>query len=217
MTLPPTNQQDNAGTATQLSRKEQFLEVSVFLFLIVPSMALSLFAVRQGKLSFPITASAILLRDLALVCLILFFLWRNGESAREDRLDFRQQIVERSCPGRRAFHPFFRGCGLRGIRCQKGRTDRTGNAAALFPDRAGPAAAFPRLPSRRRRGGVGGNDFPRIPPAPFCAMMGSLAMAVISSSLIFSLGHGYEGTAGLATVGVMAPPWPSCTSGGAAW
>ena len=31
----------------------------------------------------------------------------------------------------------------------------------------------------------------------------SMGTAVIASSLIFSIGHGYEGTAGLATVGVM--------------
>ncbi len=33
--------------------------------------------------------------------------------------------------------------------------------------------------------------------------MRSMGAAVISSSLVFSIGHGYEGTVGLATVGVM--------------
>ncbi len=37
----------------------------------------------------------------------------------------------------------------------------------------------------------------------FGATMRSMSMAVICSSLVFALGHGYEGTAGLATVGVM--------------
>jgi hypothetical protein len=61
------------------SRKEQGLEVAVFLFLIVPSMVLSFFVIRQGSLGFVFTASSVILRDLAMVSLILFFLWRNGE------------------------------------------------------------------------------------------------------------------------------------------
>jgi hypothetical protein len=42
-------------------------------------MALSLFAIRQGQLSFVLAATATIFRDLGLVILILFFLWRNGE------------------------------------------------------------------------------------------------------------------------------------------
>src|SRR5574341_829561 len=64
------------------SSREQMLEVLVFLLLIVPSMILSFFAVRQGSLGFSLTAVATILRDLALVSLILFFLWRNGEPLR---------------------------------------------------------------------------------------------------------------------------------------
>jgi hypothetical protein len=63
-------------------RKEQVLEISAFLFLIVPSMALSFFAIKQGRLSFSLSAVATILRDLSLVSLILFFLWRNREPVR---------------------------------------------------------------------------------------------------------------------------------------
>ena len=69
----------NGASKVQSSRNSQVVEVSVFLFLIVPSMALSFFAVKQGSLSFVLVAFATILRDLALVSLILFFLWRNGE------------------------------------------------------------------------------------------------------------------------------------------
>jgi len=55
-------------------KKARLYEVSVFLFLIVPSMALSFFAVKQGDLSFELVAWATILRDAALVCLILYFL-----------------------------------------------------------------------------------------------------------------------------------------------
>jgi uncharacterized protein len=61
------------------SQKVQAGEVAVFLLLIVPSMVLSLFAIRQGQLSFVLAATATIFRDLGLVSLILFFLWQNGE------------------------------------------------------------------------------------------------------------------------------------------
>ena len=62
----------------------QAAEVAVFLFLIVPSLILSLFAIRQEQLSFVLAATATIFRDLGLVCLIVFFLWQNDEPV--DRL-----------------------------------------------------------------------------------------------------------------------------------
>jgi hypothetical protein len=44
-------------------------------------MVLSFFAVKQGALSFELVAWATIQRDAALVCLILYFLWQNGEPA----------------------------------------------------------------------------------------------------------------------------------------
>jgi hypothetical protein len=46
-------------------RKEQIVEVSVFLFLIVPSMIISFFAAQQGIISFVLIAVSSILRDLA--------------------------------------------------------------------------------------------------------------------------------------------------------
>jgi len=67
---------NTASPALQAQR----LEVCVFLFLIVPSMVLSFFVVKQGGMSFGLVSVATILRDLSLVALILFFLWRNGEA-----------------------------------------------------------------------------------------------------------------------------------------
>jgi hypothetical protein len=63
------------------SGREQMLELSIFLLLIVPSMVLSFFAVKRGGLSFLLTAWATIFRDLGLVALIFYFLRRNGEPA----------------------------------------------------------------------------------------------------------------------------------------
>ena len=64
---------------SQPDRRERVLEIIVFLILIVPSMALSFFALNQDRLGFSLSAVASILRDLSLVSLILFFLWRNRE------------------------------------------------------------------------------------------------------------------------------------------
>ena len=65
--------------ATPSTRRSQVLELLVFLFLILPSMAFSFAVVKQGQAPFPITALATILRDLSLLALIHFFLWRNQE------------------------------------------------------------------------------------------------------------------------------------------
>jgi hypothetical protein len=46
------------------NRRVQLLEVLVFLFLIVPSMVLSLFVIRLGGLGFVLTATSVILRDI---------------------------------------------------------------------------------------------------------------------------------------------------------
>ena len=186
----------------QARRKEQILEVWVFLFLIVPSMALSLFAVRRGSLGFNITASAIILRDLALVCLILFFLWRNGEPRSKIGWNF-QNLWREVLLGIALFVPLF--WVVVGV-----------ELAFRWAGLSAPSTPMPAF--------LTASDLPQIVLAfvlvcvvavaeetifrgylllRFGATLGTMTMAVVSSSLIFSVGHGYEGTAGLATVGVM--------------
>lgn len=202
MASTSSNERNGGGTATAPWRREPVLETAVFLFLIVPSLALSLFAVRQGKLSFPLTAWAIMFRDLSLVCLILFFLWRNGEP--RGRIGWTSSGIWREIAwGIVLFVPFF-ACVA---------------SVELAMRRIGLTSPATPLPSFLAAG-----DLPQLFLAVvlvtvvavseetifrgylllrFGAITGSVVMAVISSSLVFALGHGYEGTAGLATVGVM--------------
>lgn len=51
MTNHSSNTVDTRNSARP-GRREQLFEVSAFLFLIVPSLILSLFAIKQGKPSF---------------------------------------------------------------------------------------------------------------------------------------------------------------------
>ncbi len=189
-------------TAASSTVKEQAVEVAVFLFLIMPSMILSLFVVRQGALSFELTAVATILRDLGLVSLILLFLWRNGENVERIGWSLRR-VGGEAALGVALFIPFVFGAALleRGL---------------LRAGLSRPATPLPSFLEAR-----GGSEFLLASVLVgvvalaeetlfrgylilrFQALLRSSAWAVLLSSAIFSVGHGYEGSAGLVTVGVM--------------
>jgi len=182
--------------------KEQVAEVSVFLFLIIPSMALSFFAIKQGSLNFVLVAISVILRDLALVSLILFFIWRNNESVTWIGWTFNNSRKEIAL-GIMLFLPFCFGTGLleKGLRV-------IGLSVPSTP-----------LPSFLAARGVvefllalvlvvivalaEETIFRGYLTLRFKAITANPTAAVLLSAAIFSLGHGYEGSAGVVTVGVM--------------
>lgn len=186
----------------ELSRNEQVYEVLVFLALIVPSMALSFFVIRQGNLSFVLTASATILRDLGLVGLIAFFLWRNREPLGRIGWVFRNQRKE-VVLGLGLFVVLFLVSGI---------VEQVFRAMGL---------SAPSTPTPRFLTATGGWEFVLASVLVvvvavaeetifrgylmlrFTQIGGNRAAAVLLSSVVFALGHGYEGTAGVATVGVM--------------
>lgn len=62
------------------SKRIQLFEVGVFLFLIMPSLVLSSFSLQQHSLTFSVFILSSILQNTALLCLVLFFIWRNQES-----------------------------------------------------------------------------------------------------------------------------------------
>ncbi|MCG3162545.1 MAG: hypothetical protein JMDDDDMK_03804 [Acidobacteria bacterium] len=186
----------------QTTRKEQAVEVAVFLFLVVPSLVLSLFAVRKGSLSFVLSAVAIIFRDLALVFLILYFLWRNVESVERIGWRLRRASWEVAL-GMALFVPFLFGMAML-------------ERALLWIGLSRPATPLPSFLEAR-----GGAEFLLAAVLVavvavteetifrgylilrFRSLLRGSALPVLLSSVIFSLGHGYEGSAGLVTVGVM--------------
>jgi membrane protease YdiL (CAAX protease family) len=195
------NIRGNGRDSAESSWTEQLVEVSVFLFLIVPSMVLSFFAVKQGSLSFVLVAFATILRDLALVSLILFFVWRNSEPINWIGWTFRKARKEIAL-GIGLYIPFF--------------------IAAGFLERALQVAGFSvpstPLPSMAAKGmgelllaialvavvALGEETiFRGYLILRLKAITVSPAAAALLSAAIFSLGHGYEGSAGVVTVGVM--------------
>lgn len=183
-----------------IRRSEQLWEVLVFLFLITPSMGLSFFAIQEGSVSFQLTAAATILRDVGLVGLIVFFLWRNRESIERIGWTFVDGWQDAAL-GAVLFVPMFFGTGsLEQILKSAG-----------FSSPATPRALTPKGPAEFLLASVlvvvvaiaeeiifRGYLILRLK-----AVTGSAVAAAILSSIVFALGHGYEGTAGVVTVGFM--------------
>jgi CAAX protease family protein len=182
------------------NRREQLYEVSVFLFLIVPSMILSFFVIRgQGTLSFVMTAIFTILRDLGLVALLLFFLWRNGETW--NRLGWISKNGWKEIfLGAALFLPTFLAAGFiegylqaAGFSTPKqplpGFLQVNGNVELFLAFLLVVVVAIAEETIFR---GYLLLRFEGIKLSP--------STAVILSGLIFSLGHGYEGTSGVITV-----------------
>ncbi len=179
-------------------RKLQLVEVGVFLALILPSMVLSLFVVRQGNPPFTLVAVSAILRDVSLLALILFFLWRNGEPLW--RIGWRWTGGWREAMlGIGLYAPFFIVVGMLG---------GAARAAGFSAPTSIPSFLTPRDPAQLLLGVflvvvvalAEETIFRGYLILRLEAVTGSTRAAVLLSSLIFAIGHGYEGSAGIVVV-----------------
>jgi membrane protease YdiL (CAAX protease family) len=187
-----------------LSLKEQQLELVVFLFLIVPSLAYSFIATGSGpgtgSVTLPTTAIAIILRDLALVSLVLFFLWHNVEPVKKIGWTlvhgYRDAAIALIL-----FPPLFylmlrldtylAGVGFSNV------WEAAAPVTAGIPDPV-LAIVLVIVVAIAEETIFRGYLMLRLK-----GISGSIAVAVVFSSVIFAIGHGYEGSAGVITVGIM--------------
>jgi uncharacterized protein len=183
-------------------RTEQLVEVLVFLFLIVPSMALSFLAVKQGNMGFAVVAVATILRDLSLVTLILFFLWRNGEVI--GRIGWTPRGLRNEILlGVLLFVPAFLGAlGLDQLLVWIGFSSPATPLPSLVP-----SGSLTEMLLALVLVGV-------VAVAEETIFRGYLLLRILNlsdrpivgvvlSAVIFSIGHGYEGSAGVITVGAL--------------
>lgn len=192
----------NSNTKSKEKRKEQLAEVCVFLFLIVPSMILSFFAFKQGALSFELVAISVILRDLALVSLILFFIWRNNEPIMWIGWTVKNCKKEIAL-GVTLYIPFFLTMGflekgLRAIGFSAPSTTLPSFLVARGMTKFLLALVLVLIVALSEETIFRGYLILR-----FKSVTASPTAAVLLSAVIFSLGHGYEGSAGVITVGVM--------------
>ena len=202
MAAAPQSVGANRDQGKQPSRRVQLIEVAVFLFLIVPSMALSFLVVKQGNLSFVLTAVATILRDLGLVSLIFFFLWRNGEPI--DLLGWTSRnIREEITLGLWLFVPLFYGMIFLERALQASGLSAPSTPVPSFLLTKGTAQFLLASLLVIVVAAAEETIFRGYLILRLQAVTAYPAAAAVLSSVIFALGHGYEGSAGVVTVGVM--------------
>lgn len=187
----------------ETSRKEQLLETLVFCFLIVPGMILS-FIVNpdQEQINFSVTALALIFNDLALVALVGFLLWRNSESMR--RIGWKTKSLFREAMlGFALFFPMTYGAAvLEQIFESAGLTvPKTHLPSFLSPKTTEQyiLAVFLVVVVAIAEETI----FRGYLILRFGALLRNKVWAVLLATVVFAIGHGYEGTAGVATVYTM--------------
>ncbi len=184
------------------SRREQLIELAVFLFLIVPSLVLSFFVVNQGNVSFILVAISTILRDLALVSLLFFFIWRNGEPLAALGWSWgsgwREVLL-----GLALFVPMTMGTGLLESFLQSIGLSATSPSQALHLTPSSVAGYIWAVILVIVVAVAEETIFRGYLILRFEALPARPLVAALLSALVFSLGHGYEGSAGVITVGVM--------------
>jgi uncharacterized protein len=178
------------------------IEVLVFLFLIVPSMALSLVMVGAAKIDFSSLAVGVIFRDLGLAALVFYFIWRNRESL--PALGWTRRFLGREVIlGLLLFLPVNTGAHfLENFLAHAGLSVPRGPTPAFLTVH-GPAEVI-----------LGFILVVIVALAEETIFRGYLLLrfrgshlrplaAALLSSFIFALGHGYEGSAGIVTVGAL--------------
>lgn len=183
-------------------RRVQAVEIAVFLFLILPSLAFSFFAVRQGRVGFVLTAAATIFRDAALVGLIGYFLWRNRETIASLGWRARSASLEFGL-GAALFVPVFYVISgldalLKSIGLATPPAPRPAELAVHGPGETLLALLLVAVVAVAEETVFRGYLLLRFEGAGLRP-----AASVILSAVVFSLGHGYEGSAAVVSIGVL--------------
>jgi membrane protease YdiL (CAAX protease family) len=195
-------QEEVGETPCVPSRRAIVLEVCVFLFLIVPSMVLSFFVGGEDEIGFVLLAVSAIFRDLALLSLVLFFAWRDQEPLR--RLGLSSKDLARNILlGVALYFPFLFVIGL--------VEQQLTTFGLSQPSEPGPsyfqmgrhwelalAVVLVIVVAISEETIFRGYLIRRLRTAT-----GNTTAAVLLAAVVFALGHGYEGSLGMITVGVM--------------
>ena len=191
-----------SGPVRLEGRKKEIFEVAVFLLLVVPSMITSYLARGKEWIGFPVLAVSVILRDIALTCLVVFFLWRDGESL--ERLGWKSiRFKEEVAWGVALFLPILFGETLLTKAFEWFGLTPNGPRLPQFLTARGPAeivlaSVLAAVVAVAEETLFRGYLILRLEN-----LTGSLGVAVLVSSAVFCLGHGYEGAASVGTIAVL--------------
>ena len=181
---------------------EQLFEVLTFCFLIVPGLAFSFAAGSSMKENFLLGVSGVTLSDLALVTLVCFFLWHNGEKFSKIGWVSKGYVTE-IIIGILLYFPMIYGLSFveqwlqgAGLSFPKGHVPSFLEPTGLFQQIAATLMIIVVAVSEE-------TIFRGYLILRFKSITNSLPATVIIASIIFSIGHGYEGVGGVVIVGIM--------------
>jgi membrane protease YdiL (CAAX protease family) len=183
-------------------RWDRLVEMSVLLLFVVPGMVLAYFATAHAETGFVLAATGIMIHDVALVSLIRFLIWRVGEPAAEIGWRFAHRWPD-VVLGLLLFVPLaFAADWLHDTLRELGLPGATGQRPSFLPHSGGPdlliALIMVAVVAVSEETVFRGYLMSRLRAVGLSALS-----AVLVSSLIFAMGHGYEGAAGMVTVGAL--------------
>lgn len=181
---------------------EQLLEVLTFCFLILPGLAFSSTAGPFVKENFLLGVAGVILSDLALVCLVCFFIWRNGEKFA--RIGWVLKGYEKEIAlGIVLYFPLVYGLSFVEELFQSVELVSTkGHIPSFFE----PVGTIQQIVATLMILVVAVSEetiFRGYLILRLKSITGSTFAAIVISSIIFSIGHGYEGLTGVIIVGIM--------------
>ena len=182
-------------------KKVQTVEVVIFLLLILPSMFLSSAVTEPENLTFLLVAGSTILNDIPLLCLVVYFLWRNEEAFQSIGLTLRNGWKE-AIIGAVLFVPLALFMGLIGrlIRAA-GLSVPQETPSFLVPSGGGQitiAFLFLIVVAVSEEVIFRGYLIRR-----FTAVTRNPVVALLLSSVVFAMGHGYERSGGAIGVGIL--------------
>jgi membrane protease YdiL (CAAX protease family) len=183
------------------ARRVQLVEVLVFLLILLPSMVLPALGMRPDELRFVLVAGAVIAHNIALVSLVAYFVWRSGEGLRSVGWSATRPLRE-ALVGAALFVPFFLAIGL---------LERLLRGAGLTAPSAPPDYLLPQGGTEQLIAlvlitvvAVGEETiFRGYLIRRFDGVTGSRTTAVAVSTIIFALGHGYQGSLGIVAVALI--------------
>ncbi|MBX6748542.1 MAG: CPBP family intramembrane metalloprotease [Micromonosporaceae bacterium] len=182
-----------------LTRREEAAELGVFLLLILPTLVLSFVDTGASAVSFPLVASATIARDVGLVALILLLIardrqpvaaigWVRRHIGRDILIGLALSVL--LVIGAQVLEAVLRAAGL----------SSPSSAPGLAPSGLGEvilAVVLVVVVAVAEETIFRGYLILR-----FAGVFRSRLSAVVASSLIFAIGHGYEGGAAVVTIGL---------------
>jgi membrane protease YdiL (CAAX protease family) len=184
------------------SRIRDLFELCVFLLLIVPSMIFSFFTLGSENFDFRVSALSIILRDIALTSLVVYFLWRNGEPLA--LIGWRPNGLKiEALLGAGLFVPVTIGIILMESALQHFGLSSKMSHLPQFLSPKGQSDVLIAFVLVTVVAITEETIFRGYLILRLNSLFHSKAASVIITSGVFSLGHGYEGLASVGTIGVL--------------